>query len=238
MADFNQENLPTPEKAYLDEVQTRALISNMLLNFTEASRVIRGHIQSGNFVSGSTGWKIDAQGNLEANNGTFRGAITGSTITGSLIRTAESGSRIELEDKASVLGFPAQLTAYNLSDVAVGTIRGGADEMIFSGSTLFDSGTGVARGVGFEGPLGFVSLEVWEEILKTRNVQPIVDDSSDLGTSSLRWSVGYINNSALKDGITAPTTESGTAFIYVDSADGDLKVKFGDGTIKTIATDT
>lgn len=40
------------------------------------------------------------------------------------------------------------------------------------------------------------------------------------------------------DGITAPSTAAGFAQIYVDSADGDLKVKFGDGTVKTIATDT
>ena len=42
----------------------------------------------------------------------------------------------------------------------------------------------------------------------------------------------------LGDGVAAPTAASGIAFIYVDSADGDLKVKFGDGTTKTLATDT
>lgn len=40
------------------------------------------------------------------------------------------------------------------------------------------------------------------------------------------------------DGVTAPAQESGFAAIYVDSADGDLKVKFADGITKTIATDT
>jgi hypothetical protein len=40
------------------------------------------------------------------------------------------------------------------------------------------------------------------------------------------------------DGVTAPATTTGWAHIYVDTADGDLKVKFGDGTIKTIVTDT
>jgi hypothetical protein len=43
---------------------------------------------------------------------------------------------------------------------------------------------------------------------------------------------------ALKDGITAPATVAGFTSLYVDSADGDLKVKFGDGTVKTLATDT
>ena len=42
----------------------------------------------------------------------------------------------------------------------------------------------------------------------------------------------------LVDGVTAPATAGGYARIYVDSADGDLKVKFGDGTVKTIATDS
>lgn len=39
------------------------------------------------------------------------------------------------------------------------------------------------------------------------------------------------------DGITSPAAASGRARIYVDTADGDLKVVFADGTIKTIVTD-
>lgn len=42
----------------------------------------------------------------------------------------------------------------------------------------------------------------------------------------------------LKDGITIPDTESGYVVLYIDSADGDLKIKFGDGTVKTIVTDS
>ena len=42
----------------------------------------------------------------------------------------------------------------------------------------------------------------------------------------------------LVDGMSAPSTAAGYACIYVDSGDGDLKVKFGDGTVKTLATDT
>lgn len=39
------------------------------------------------------------------------------------------------------------------------------------------------------------------------------------------------------DGVGAPSTVPGYAGMYVDSADGDLKIKFGDGTTKTIVTD-
>ncbi|CAD7335145.1 hypothetical protein FIM10_01790 [Sphingomonadales bacterium 56] len=42
----------------------------------------------------------------------------------------------------------------------------------------------------------------------------------------------------LIDGVSPPGTRAGYASIYVDSADGDLKIKFGDGTVKTIAVDT
>ena len=42
----------------------------------------------------------------------------------------------------------------------------------------------------------------------------------------------------LTDGLTAPSTASGWAIIYVDTADGDLKVKFGDGKVTVIAADT
>lgn len=42
---------------------------------------------------------------------------------------------------------------------------------------------------------------------------------------------------AISDGVTAPVANVASAQIYVDSADGDLKVKFGDGVVKTLATD-
>lgn len=41
----------------------------------------------------------------------------------------------------------------------------------------------------------------------------------------------------LKDGVIAPTTVAGQAQQYVDVGDGDLKIRFGDGTTRTIALD-
>lgn len=38
-------------------------------------------LESTNFVTGSSGWRLDADGNLEANNGNFRGDITGASGT-------------------------------------------------------------------------------------------------------------------------------------------------------------
>lgn len=42
----------------------------------------------------------------------------------------------------------------------------------------------------------------------------------------------------ITDGVTAPAVLAGFAQIYADTADGDLKVIFGDGTVKTIVVDT
>lgn len=42
----------------------------------------------------------------------------------------------------------------------------------------------------------------------------------------------------IPDGITAPSATVGAATLYVDVADGDLKVKFGDGVTKVISADT
>ena len=42
---------------------------------------------------------------------------------------------------------------------------------------------------------------------------------------------------SITDGVAAPATTAGYAHLYVDTADGDLKVKFGDGTTKTLTTD-
>lgn len=42
----------------------------------------------------------------------------------------------------------------------------------------------------------------------------------------------------IKDGLPVPAILTGSARIFVDQSDGDLKVIFSDGTIKTIVTDT
>lgn len=84
----------------------------------------------------------------------------------------------------------------------------------FLGELLSDAGSAVE----------FLAVE------RTLNVV----DSIDLTATAINLNGEF----SIEDGITAPSTVSGRAFIYVDTADGDLKVKFGDGTVKTLATDT
>ena len=89
------------------------------------------------------------------------------------------------------------------------------------------------------GNINFATNNVDHWILNSSgNLVPATTGSRDIGSSTVFGRTSYFNQMAIADGVTAPTTVAGVAFLYVDSADGDLKVKFGDGTVKTIATDT
>lgn len=61
---------------------------------------------------------------------------------------------------------------------------------------------------------------------------PTIETGASLSCSRTDGVFGLI------DGVTAPSTVAGIAQIYVDTADGDLKVKYGDGTAKVIVADT
>lgn len=58
-----------------------------------------------------------------------------------------------------------------------------------------------------------------------------------VGTITPDVALDVVGGISISDGITAPTNVAGKAMIYVDSADGDLKVKFADGVTKVIASD-
>lgn len=59
--------------------------------------------------------------------------------------------------------------------------------------------------------------------------------NTDWAPMYFRTDIGIVG---LTDGITAPSAVVGSAQIYVDSADGDLKIIFGDGVVKTIVVDS
>jgi hypothetical protein len=69
-------------------------------------------------------------------------------------------------------------------------------------------------------------------------IEVMVIEVLPVGATTASQVSGSFNQLSIIDGVSAPSTVAGSALIYVDSADGDLKIKFGDGTVKTIATDT
>jgi hypothetical protein len=88
---------------------------------------------------------------------------------------------------------------------------------------------------GFGGGTGWASANGFFNVTDNGTLKGIQFSDDTLSTMSM---TGAFNEMAIVDGITAPATVAGKTFIYVDTADGDLKVKFGDGTVKTISTDT
>ena len=69
-------------------------------------------------------------------------------------------------------------------------------------------------------------------------IEVMVVEILPIGSTSADLITGAFPKIALTDGVAIPATVIGQAFIYIDLADGDLKIKFGDGTVKTISTDT
>lgn len=68
------------------------------------------------------------------------------------------------------------------------------------------------------------------------------DAAGSLGKAANRWIAAHLYYLALADPYgaagSAPSAVAGQARIYVDGTDGDLKVIFGDGVVKTIVVDS
>jgi len=82
-------------------IQNKQKFSNTTINTTETV-VQRGGIQSAEFSTGATGWRFDADGNLEANAGHFRGDVTGASGTFSGVLT---GGSLNIPDITSAPSF-------------------------------------------------------------------------------------------------------------------------------------
>lgn len=98
-------------------------------------------------------------------------------------------------------------------------------------SFLSDPQTGIGNASGSVGTLNFITSGT--EAMRIDN-----DQNVGIGTTTPEERLDVAGAICISDGMTAPSTHSGKASIYVDAADGDLKVKFGDGTVKTIVSDT
>lgn len=85
-------------------------------------------------------------------------------------------------------------------------------------------------------------------------VRLVTDGSTSIGTKAIFSEAGdltlgatkktgaagglYAGLLGLKDGVTAPSAIVGLGLIYIDTADGDLKIVYGNGVVKTIVVDT
>ena len=85
------------------------------------------------------------------------------------------------------------------------------------------------------GNSGNYTLAVGENIGNDPDFGGLGFDEYNAGIFSSWMHADYLR---INDAVSTPSTDTGFTFLFVDTADGDLKVKFGDGTVKVLATDT
>lgn len=216
------------------------------INFT--NNTIQGALV--NYVRcGASAGAFGAFHNITAFNN-FLGSASGDGI----LSTAFSRSYIILNKMQSITGART-----NISNITSNVVIDGDDAAV-SGATEFSSGLAVPNDVAIQSRIAagtmanILKIDTDNDLRLFRPGHLTVEagridnvgggglvwgakgagDVTNLGASDIRIKGAYW----LVDGMTAPTTTSGYATIYVDTSDGDLKVKFGDGTVKTLATDT
>ena len=98
-----------------------------------------GFIQSYNFVTGTTGWRLSADGSFEGSSGTFRGSITGAsgTFTGTITATTGTIGGFDIgsdyiRDAANSFGLAS-------------TVTGGDDVRFWAGDTFANRETALFR---------------------------------------------------------------------------------------------
>lgn len=127
--------------------------------------------------------------------------------------------------------------------VAIGTKRGASNQLELQadggGGGVYLRITDTASSAGIAGVILERSHTAAGDIkIEDKLGDLVISSATDGATWTEVIKLTAAGAVAIKDGITAPSTATGFAQLYVDTADGDLKVKFGDGTVKTIVVDT
>lgn len=108
----------------------------------------------------------------------------------------------------------------NSTTLQLNNVSTGVFEFFGSSSNSFTVTTGATNTATFNGPVVATNLTA---------------SSGNVVATGAVFAGSYVS---IADGMTAPSAQAGQGRIYIDTADGDLKIIFGDGTIKTIVTDT
>lgn len=192
--------------------------------------------------------------------------ISVNTTIGQIIKGAESQSgdffQVQSSDTTVLAnidntgkGFFTGLDAKdnnitNVGDLAADTISSdnGSTLALFNNAIHIDSAKRVGiNTTGHSGQVeiasGLASRPILRVTALTTQSQPYIKCADTLNVDYAQIDasgniISYKGFLAGIDGMSAPGATVGLFKIYVDTSDGDLKVVFGDGTVKTIATDT
>ena len=205
--------------------------------------IINNSLGDVDFIVKSTG-----NGNLIITDGANNAVGIGTTTNANFALTASNaavGSSLVIYDPAS----PTEGGQININKAGITTPTGTESDGFVIDS--YDTGatgnyglpadTDVLRIIGTPG-VGPAekSIVITEDanIITNGDIKFRDAGTNNIGEAGIEAGEVHSQLLVLKDGVAAPSTFSGQAAIYVDSADGDLKIKFSDGTVKTIVTDT
>lgn len=213
-----------PTQTGLDVILSRKAAANLQLGAADAAAPVAQTIGPQSVVAGTSN-TAGANFTIRGSQGTGTGA--GGNIVFQVAPAGSSGTaQNALVDRLTITTATNTVTLANTTALVWANraqITAGSGGHIF----LLDSaGTDFGR-LGFGGSTSsFPALKRNGAVLETR----LADDSA--------YAVHAMEYLSVTDGVTAPGAAAGRARIYVDTADGDLKVVFADGTVKTIVTDT
>ena len=80
-------------------------------------------------------------------------------------------------------------------------------------------------------------LDVLEHGQEVTSELPNTTDPNFFTSQASRGAGSLSGHLALVDGVDPPEARVGYGYLYVDKADGNAKLRFGDGTTQTVATD-
>lgn len=142
------------ENEPMNEERVRSIIRSMEPAHYGNRIIQSGYLKSQNFLTGSFGWQIDAQGNAEFNNGTFRGTFTigGTLITVSdIANLAQAITDVSNAGGGTVALVPNTYTATQSYSIPSGVtidgngatidFGGGAYQFLIQGSNAYSTGT-------------------------------------------------------------------------------------------------
>ena len=205
-----------------------------------------GNLQSTNFHAGSAGWRLDSNGNIEANDGNFRGDITGAT--GTFTGTVSIGS-LNIPDEVTADSFHVDTTGNAWwGSTAIGSAVAKIEK---DGSALFTSITAtgtinaqdgyLSAGVYIDAADGIVCESGGFDVGVSGHIR---GGSTDYNTGA-GWWIGY-DTTAYKLSIGDPDGDyfrwTGTAiessykltqFIGGSGSDGDVTINDGGTTTLT-----
>jgi len=178
-----------------------------------------GFLQSANFKTGSTGWRIDANGDLEANNGNFRGDITGATGTfsGALI-----AGELHIPDKDTTANSFHSDTLGNIWSGATYTNRATAPFRVSNAGVIVATSitlTGLQAGSDLDGQYITVNTITADKIITTT----LSAIAADLGTITA-GNITLPSGGFIRSGQTA--FDTGTGF-YIGNNAGTPKFSIG-----------